>query len=221
MDVILIICALLNLALLAFLITLIVRAAEKSRGFGKKDISEMKKQLDVLSRTSENQNRLIMEMSVKMSDSIVRQISVLGGELRETQENQQKHSVEVLMKIENDMKELSRENREGLEKIRTSNSESLDRINNTVNDKLQKTLDDKISRSFETVNKRLAEVYEGLGEMKNVASGVSDLKNVLSNVKTRGIMGELQLSAILSEILAPEQYEEQAAVISGSSERVE
>ena len=221
MDVILIICALLNLALLAFLITLIVRAAEKSRGFGKKDISEMKKQLDVLSRTSENQNRLIMEMSVKMSDSIVRQISVLGGELRETQENQQKHSVEVLMKIENDMKELSRENREGLEKIRTSNSESLDRINNTVNDKLQKTLDDKISRSFETVNKRLAEVYEGLGEMKNVASGVSDLKNVLSNVKTRGIMGELQLSAILSEILAPEQYEEQAAVISGSSERVD
>lgn len=221
MDVILIICSLLNLALLAFLITLIVRAAEKSRGFGKKDISEMKKQLDVLSRTSENQNRLIMEMSVKMSDSIVRQISVLGGELRETQENQQKHSVEVLMKIENDMKELSRENREGLEKIRTSNSESLDRINNTVNDKLQKTLDDKISRSFETVNKRLAEVYEGLGEMKNVASGVSDLKNVLSNVKTRGIMGELQLSAILSEILAPEQYEEQAAVISGSSERVD
>ncbi len=221
MDVILIICSLLNLALLAFLITLIVRAAEKSRGFGKKDISEMKKQLDVLSRTSENQNRLIMEMSVKMSDSIVRQISVLGGELRKTQENQQKHSVEVLMKIENDMKELSRENREGLEKIRTSNSESLDRINNTVNDKLQKTLDDKISRSFETVNKRLAEVYEGLGEMKNVASGVSDLKNVLSNVKTRGIMGELQLSAILSEILAPEQYEEQAAVISGSSERVD
>lgn len=221
MDVILIICALLNLALLSFLITLIVRAAEKSRGFGKKDISEMKKQLDVLSRTSENQNHLIMEMSVKMSDSIVRQISVLGGELRETQENQQKRSVEALMKIENDMRELSRENREGLEKIRTSNTESLDRINNTVNDKLQKTLDDKISRSFETVNKRLAEVYEGLGEMKNVASGVSDLKNVLSNVKTRGIMGELQLSAILSEILAPEQYEEQAAVISGSSERVD
>ncbi len=221
MDVILIICALLNLALLAFLITLIVRAAEKSRGFGKKDISEMKKQLDVLSRTSENQNRIMMEMAVKISDSVVRQISMLGGELRENQENQQKHSVDVLMKIENDMKELSRENREGLEKIRSSNAESLDRINNTVNDKLQKTLDDKISRSFETVNKRLAEVYEGLGEMKNVASGVSDLKNVLSNVKTRGIMGELQLSAILSEILAPEQYEEQAAVISGSPERVD
>lgn len=221
MDIILIICALLNLSLLAFLITLIARNAEKNRGFGKKDISEMKKQLDVLSRTSENQNRLIMEMSVKMSDSVVRQISMLGGELRESQENQQKHSVDVLMKIENDMKELSRENREGLEKIRSSNAESLDRINNTVNDKLQKTLDDKISRSFETVNKRLAEVYEGLGEMKNVASGVSDLKNVLSNVKTRGIMGELQLSAILGEILAPEQYEEQAAVISGKSERVD
>jgi DNA recombination protein RmuC len=108
-----------------------------------------------------------------------------------------------------------------LEKIRTENSENLEKINGTVNEKLQKTLDDKISKSFEAVNKRLAEVYEGLGEMKNVASGVTDLKNVLSNVKTRGIMGEIQLGAILGEILAPEQYCEQIAVTPNGKERVD
>lgn len=85
----------------------------------------------------------------------------------------------------------------------------------------KKTLDDKISKSFEAVNKRLAEVYEGLGEMKKVASGVTDLKNVLSNVKTRGIMGEIQLSAILSEILAPEQFGEQVTLTPNGSEKVD
>lgn len=116
---------------------------------------------------------------------------------------------------------IRKSNSESMEKLRKENQDSLDKINNTVNEKLQKTLDDKISKSFETVNKRLAEVYEGLGEMKNVASGVSDLKNVLSNVKTRGIMGEIQLGAILDEILAPEQYEEQASVTPKGTEKVD
>lgn len=111
---------------------------------------------------------------------------------------------------------MRQENTAAMDKMRNENRESLDKINGTVNEKLQKTLDDKISKSFEMVNKRLAEVYEGLGEMKNVASGVSDLKNVLSNVKTRGIMGEIQLGAILSEILAPEQYGEQVELVPGS-----
>ncbi|MDE7099467.1 MAG: DNA recombination protein RmuC, partial [Ruminococcus sp.] len=114
-----------------------------------------------------------------------------------------------------------RSNDESMEKMRAENQESLDRINNTVNEKLQKSLDDRISKSFEAVNKRLVEVYEGLGEMKNVASGVSDLKNVLSNVKTRGIMGEIQLGAILDEILAHEQYGEQVAVKPQSSQKVD
>ncbi len=82
-------------------------------------------------------------------------------------------------------------------------------------------MDERISKSFETVNKRLTEVYQGLGEMKNVASGVSDLKNVLSNVKNRGILGEIQLSAILSDILTPDQYEEQFRINPDSREAVD
>lgn len=232
MDILLIILGVLNLILISFTAMLILKSAGKNRGNGKKELSEMKKQLELLNRSSETQNRLMLEQSVRMGESVVNQISVLGGELRNSQEVQQKRSVEALEKIESNMKELSRENREDLEKIRTSNNESmeklrrenqesLDRISNTVNEKLQKSLDDKISKSFEAVNKRLAEVYEGLGEMKSVASGVSDLKKVLSNVKTRGIMGEIQLGSILSEILAPEQYGEQIAVAPGASERVD
>ena len=110
---------------------------------------------------------------------------------------------------------------ENMQALRKENSESLDKINGTVNEKLQKTLDDRISQSFETVNKRLAEVYQSLGEMKNVAAGVTDLQKILSNVKTRGIVGEIQLSAILGEILSPEQYEEQKSVKSNSTEKVD
>lgn len=112
-------------------------------------------------------------------------------------------------------------NIDAMEKLRADNQKSLDKINDTVNEKLQKTLNDRISQSFEMVNKRLTEVYQGLGEMKQVADGVTDLKKVLSNVKTRGIMGEIQLKAILSEILTENQYEEQVSVIPGDSKKVD
>ena len=77
-----------------------------------------------------------------------------------------------------------------------------------VNEKLQKTIDERMTRSFALVNERLEQVYKGLGEMQSLAVGVGDLKKVLSNVKTRGMLGEIQLGAILKEILSPEQYEE-------------
>ncbi len=231
MDILLTILAIINIALLVFAIMLLMKMA-RTRGTGKKEFSDIQKKIDILGKTAETQNRLMLEQSVRMSESLVYQITNLGGELRRSNEAQQKKSVEALEKIEADMKTLDRDNREGLEKLitanaesmeklRRENSESLDKINNTVSEKLQKTLNDRISQSFESVNKRLTEVYEGLGEMKAVASGVSDLKKVLSNVKTRGIMGEIQLGAILAEILAPEQYGEQIAVIPNSSERVD
>lgn len=168
----------------------------------------------------------------KAFETIVKNMSELGKSLNDGQDKQQKATTDKLTKLEGDfdkirteilstLDSIRRSNTENIEKLRKDNQESLDKINNTVNEKLQKTLDDKISKSFEAVNKRLAEVYEGLGEMKNVASGVSDLKNVLSNVKTRGIMGEIQLGAILGEILAPEQYGEQISVTPKGSEKVD
>lgn len=100
------------------------------------------------------------------------------------------------------------------------NSRQLAEMRNTVDEKLQKTLEERIGRSFRQVSESLQQVTRGLGEMQNLAAGVGDLKKVLSNVKTRGIVGEIQLGAILQQILSPEQYEENIAV-KGGSERVE
>ena len=101
------------------------------------------------------------------------------------------------------------------------NEKQLEEMRATVDEKLQKTLNERISQSFETVNKRLAEVHQGLGEMQTLAGDVGDLKKVMAGVKTRGILGEIQLGAIISEILSPEQYEENIATIPGSANRVE
>ena len=102
-----------------------------------------------------------------------------------------------------------------------STEERLDKMRETVDEKLQKTLESRIGKSFEAVSNQLLAVQKGLGEMQSLATGVGDLKRVLSNVKTRGVMGEYQLAAILENILAPDQYEHNVAVKKNSGERVE
>ena len=130
--------------------------------------------------------------------------------------------------LENRFKTLESHNEEKLEAIRLNlsrhlanmqdeNTKKLDAIQSTVNEKLE----NKMNESFKLVSERLEQVYKGLGEMQSIASGVGDLKRVLSNVKTRGILGEIQLSAILEDILAPEQYEREIPTIPGSANHVE
>ena len=108
-----------------------------------------------------------------------------------------------------------------LKDIRTDNAKQLDEMRRTVDEKLSTTLNERLTTSFKQVSDQLEAVYKGLGDMQNIASGVGDLKRVLSNVKTRGILGEVQLSAILSDILTKDQYEENVATKPGSAERVE
>jgi len=97
----------------------------------------------------------------------------------------------------------------------------LERMRETVDEKLHKTLEDRLGKSFEMVTKQLLKVQEGLGEMQNLASGVGDLKKVLSNVKTRGVLGEIQLGNILEQVLAPDQYETNVKTKQGSDAMVE
>lgn len=108
-----------------------------------------------------------------------------------------------------------------LEAIRQDNATQLDRMRQTVDEKLSRTLNDRLSTSFREVSKQLEAVYTGLGDMRSIAAGVGDLKRVLSNVKTRGILGEVQLGAILADILTPEQYAQNVATKPGSADRVE
>ena len=108
-----------------------------------------------------------------------------------------------------------------LEKLTESTAANLEQIRLTVDEKLQSTLERRLGESFQQVSLRLEQVHRGLGEMQTLAGGVGDLKRILSNVKNRGIWGEMQLGVLLRDLLAPEQFAEHVAVKQGSAERVE
>ncbi len=167
--------------------------------------------------------------STEIQDKRLRE---LNFQLTQRNDTLQKTVNDTLCQIEARLKTNAMENEQKLEQIRVTmekriasiqedNSKKLEEMRTTVDEKLQKTLEDRISKSFQLVSERLEQVYKGLGEMQNLAAGVGDLKKVLSNVKTRGILGEIQLGAILEQILSSEQYEENIATKRGSSERVE
>ena len=168
----------------------------------------------------------------ELNESTSKNIKMMADMINQNQQNMSAGQKEKLEQMEQRLKTFSLENEQKLENIRSvvekrltylqeDNNARLEKMRETVDEKLQKALDDKLNKSFNLVNQRLEQVYKGLGEMQNLAVGVGDLKKVLSNVKTRGILGEIQLSAILKEILAPEQYEENIATKKGSKNVVE
>ncbi len=115
----------------------------------------------------------------------------------------------------------TRNQEEKINDLRLENERQLTEMRKTVDNRLSESLDKKLDQSFAQVSERLESVYKGLGEMHTLASGVGDLKKVLTNVKTRGIWGEMQLGTLIRQTLATGQYEENVAVVPGSSERVE
>jgi len=126
-----------------------------------------------------------------------------------TQQNEQKADA-LRALVENRLKDLQNDNAQKLEKMRE-----------TVDEKLHATLEQRLGESFKLVSERLELVHQGLGDMKNLATGVGDLKRVLTNVRTRGTFGEVQLAALLEQIMASSQYEANVATVPGSNERVE
>ena len=121
-------------------------------------------------------------------------------------------------KQQSDIKETIEKN---LKTIREDNTQQLTEMRKTVDEKLQTTLEKRLGESFKQVSERLEMVHKGLGEMQNIAKGVGDLKKVLSNVKTRGVLGEYQLENILEQILTPDQYSKNVATKKGSQAHVE
>lgn len=128
-----------------------------------------------------------------------------------------KNNMQTEQKLDNIRNTLS----QSISSLQQTNVMQLDTIRKTVDEKLQDTLDKKLNDSFKLVSDRLEQVYKGLGEMQNLANGVGDLKKVLSNVKTRGVLGEVQLGAILEQILSPEQFARNVATKPGSHDNVE
>ena len=134
----------------------------------------------------------------------------LANTLKRFGEQYEKRMSEVRTTLENQISALQQDNANQLEKMR-----------NTVDEKLQSTLEKRLGDSFKLVSERLEAVQRGLGEMQQLATGVGDLKRVLSNVKTRGTFGEVQLENLLQDMLTIEQYEANIATVPGSNERVD
>lgn len=180
------------------------------------------REIDRLKRDMLDEQRALR---AEVSENTRRSINAVGETLlneyqRDTLNQEQRFKTFALENAQR-MEQIRRSVERQLADIREDNGKKLDEMRCIVDEKLQKTLEDKLSRSFALVSERLEQVYKGLGEMQTLASGVGDLSKVLSNVKTRGILGEIQLGAILGEMMAPEQYEVNAKVKQATNERVE
>lgn len=162
-------------------------------------------------RTSQDAFEKKMEENAKQQTAALR---VQFGDLVKQLDTQNKQALEALKDVRGAVEQQ-------LKDIREDNGKRLEEMRKTVDEKLQDTLEKRLGESFKIVSERLEQVHKGLGEMQNLASGVGDLKKVLTNVKTKGILGEYQLANIIEQLLPTEQYEENLATRPGSSERVE
>lgn len=213
----------------AVIIALFVKFG-RNRGI---DAEALKKSIN---ETTQNSIKTLGEMlsaNQKNTDELQsKKISDMDKNITEKQEIMSKALANSMTQLETRLKTLETVNEQKLENmrdtmekrlsaIREDSNKSLEDMRKTVDEKLQKTLEEKMNRSFGIISERLEQVYKGLGEMQSLANGVGDLKKVLSNVKTRGILGEIQLGAILEEILTHEQYDVNVATIPGSKNVVE
>lgn len=191
--------------------------SEKQSEFDKKVIETFQN----IQAQQEKINSMYLEQLKNFEENSVEKQTLLkdtlSQNLKQFEERFKTFSVETEQKLENIRNVVG----EKLQIIRDDNNKKLDEMKDVVDRKLSETLNKRMTESFKLVNDRLQEVYKGLGEMQNLAKGVGDLKKVLSNVKSRGVLGEIQLGAILEEILSPEQYEKNVATKKGSQNVVE
>ena len=181
-------------------------------------------QKELTTKTIEQLEKITGKVEEKLT-ALTEQDKIDNNQMRESLVNAFKGFQETFDKNVKSFNDLQREKFGQLEEKQTklieSTEKKLEQMRETVDEKLQKTLNDRLSQSFETVGKQLQSVQEGLGEMKNLAQDVGGLKKVLSNVRTRGGVGEVQLEMLLQQILAPEQYEANVKTKKGSNASVE
>jgi DNA recombination protein RmuC len=188
-------------------------------------LEAMEKNIDKLNRTVMEemlQNREELAGSIKLfNEMIASQMSEISN-LQRSQLDIFSQQLTNLTRTNEYRRDKMRDTiEEKLKHLQEDNSKKLDQMRATVDERLSSTLEQRLGESFKLVSERLEMVHKGLGEMQTLASGVGDLKRVLTNVKTRGTWGEIQLGNILEQILTPEQYSKNVATIKGSRERVE
>jgi len=213
------------------------------RSIGDSSLQQTKDRLETLDRSIERSERLFREELARLRDEFSHQLREGREEqtasLRGFGDSLMRRMTEIaslqkgqLDTFADQLKMLTQMNEGGFEKLRETvearlkslqeeNGAKLEQMRATVDEKLHATLEQRLGDSFKLVSERLELVHKGLGEMKGLAAGVGDLKRVLTNVKTRGTFGEIQLGSLLEQVLAPEQYSANVATRPGSSERVE
>lgn len=185
------------------------------------ELRQVSRQSAVQTERIENIDKHVMARQEAMNQTVETQMKTMEQRLVHLDTMNEQKLESLRRSMQTSMEEMRKATQQSLLELRQENTKKLDEIRGTVDEKLQDTLQKKITESFQTVSQQLEQVYKGLGEMQHLASDVGGLKQVLSGVKTRGILGEIQLGAILEEILSPEQYDTNVATIPGSKERVE
>ncbi len=201
------------LACLVLLVILLVRQASLSHQQEKEGMRQ-EHSLTVLG------NQLLDSLDAQ-HDGMVESLQNTNQHLLSTMSQMGQNQTSLLESMQRQVLLSTRNQEEKINTLRLENERQLGEMRRTVDQRLSESLDKKLDSSFAQVSQRLESVYKGLGEMHTLASGVGDLKKVLTNVKTRGIWGEMQLGSLIRQVLAPGQYEENVAVVPGSPDRVE
>jgi len=187
-----------------------------------KSFDEKTKNLQEQLEKSAKENRIEQTNSLKSFEDKFTQNVKEFNDLQKLKFDELSNKQEQIKKdTEEKLKEIRETVENKLQTLQTENIKKLDEMRKVVDEKLQETVEKRFNESFKLISDRLEQVHKGLGEMQSLATGVGDLKKVLSNVKTRGNLGEIQLGAILEQILSPEQYEQNSIVKEGTLERVE
>ena len=196
-----------NLVLLVIVLFLTL----KNRSNKKQEL--LQNSIEMMAKNSDQ----IVEASKNLNDRMVRVEAIVGTITKGVHDGFRDNRQEIATNLQTIQKTMDTRVRD----LQNDNAKKLEEMRLTVDEKLQASVEKRFNESFKTISEQLTSVYKGLGEMKNLATGVGDLKKVMEGVKTRGIYGEVQLSSIISDILSPNQYCENISTKPGSADRVE
>ena len=196
-----------NLVLLIIVLFLTL----KNRSNKKQEV--LQNSIEMMAKNSDQ----IVEASKNLNDRMIRVETIVGTITKGVHDGFRDNRQEIATNLQTIQKTMDTRVRD----LQNDNAKKLEEMRLTVDEKLQASVEKRFNESFKTISEQLTSVYKGLGEMKNLATGVGDLKKVMKGVKTRGIYGEVQLSSIISDILSPNQYCENISTKPGSADRVE
>ena len=196
-----------NLVLLIIVLFLTL----KNRSNKKQEL--LQNSIEMMAKNSDQ----IVEASKNLNDRMIRVETIVGTITKGVHDGFRDNRQEIATNLQTIQKTMDTRVRD----LQNDNAKKLEEMRLTVDEKLQASVEKRFNESFKTISEQLTSVYKGLGEMKNLATGVGDLKKVMEGVKTRGIYGEVQLSSIISDILSPNQYCENINTKPGSADRVE